>query len=216
MFEQSTCAMMRKCRDECSYVMRSEPHLQLPWPGIVGHSDCSWRCCTSSNSDTESVELNHVNVWLVRQFVSSRLRKCTPSRSIVSRIDLHSISLLPLTSSDRLAWSVGNNVNFIKLPKYSHTPSPTCKLFTFGIDDRLLCDRSSTCSRVSSLKAREWITCSSLFDTLMHLGDENLLNSLTMRRTWPSVTTNESSRFQYFCEKSSSSTVALCTCKLIQ
>lgn len=89
-------------------------------------------------------------------------------------------------------------------------------LFKFGIVDKLLYDKSSTCSRVRSLNARALIIPMPLPDILIHLGDENLLNSLTIFRICPSVTDNESSRFRNFADTSSSSRVAFCMCTLVQ
>ena len=55
-----------------------------------------------------------------------------------------------------------------------------------------------------------------LFEMLMHFGEENLVNSLVIFLTCPSVTTSESNRFQNLCEMSSSSREALRMCKFIQ
>lgn len=96
------------------------------------------------------------------------------------------------------------------------TSSARFKLFKFGTVDRLLCDKSSICSRVKSLSARVGIVCKLLFDIFKHFGWENFGNSRTMRLTWPSVMANESSNFHNFNEISNSSMVAFRTWIFVQ
>lgn len=119
----------------------------------------------------KSVESNQLKVRFVRQKVDVSSMNLMPSLRDSSR-DLHSIPLLPLISSVRLA------------------PID-------GIVDRLLCEMSNDLRFRSSFNALGSISLMLLLEMLKHTGDENRVNEVLIFWIEPSVNETDSRVLMY-------------------